>query len=227
MGKWAQWVYDSYTWVDDHYEQEEQKEERTLNVAAALTKEGIVGDTRSEIAQEYLDYFKGFYKEFTRSGSRVICNPPPLDTDDDYIILCKDKSQWEFLCECLASEGFEYTGNSDYPGEKDNVSFASYRKEDLNLIVTHDEDYYKQFVRATKLATKLNLLNKEDRVSLFKAVARNDWTEFEPLERYKRKKERYTGFAGFKPIVADVGRPWAAEQERIWENLINPPAILG
>ena len=131
-------------------------------------------DTTSPIAKEWLDYFKGFFKTYYRSGSRVICNPPPLDTDDDYILLCGDQSLRDILETCLLFEGFRpCTADGDYSNE----DFGAYRKGDLNLIVTHDKDYFDGFVKATKLAKKLNLLKKEDRISLFKAVARNEYPE--------------------------------------------------
>jgi hypothetical protein len=48
--------------------------------------------------------------------------------------------------------------------------FVSLRSGDVNLIVTSDARFAARFLVATRLATQLNLLNKNDRVALFQAV---------------------------------------------------------
>lgn len=97
------------------------------------------------------------------TGSRVICNPPPTDTDEDIVVLVRNTT---VACQQLLDAGFDATVNDDY----DIDGFVSLRRGALNLIVTKDESFYSAFVAATHVAQKLNLLNKADRVSLFQAV---------------------------------------------------------
>lgn len=97
------------------------------------------------------------------TGSRYICNPAPTDTDNDTIFLVNGFYDWKAA---LEADGWEYCGK-DY--EKDG-EFDAYRKGEENYIVTEDPEFYKSFVQATEGARALNLLNKEDRIKLFRAV---------------------------------------------------------
>lgn len=93
-------------------------------------------------------------------GSRVTCNPPPIGTDLD--ILC-------FGDEAFEDVAVEY-GFEPHPAYGDNRRFISYRNGDYNLIVTSDEEFYEKFLVATSVCARLNLLKKEDRVMVFRAV---------------------------------------------------------
>lgn len=106
--------------------------------------------------------------EVTPVGSRVSCNPPPTDTDEDFLILCKDKKQLANLVSIIVGE-MEQEGNKHYDGASAR-GFTSWRKDDLNLIVTRNKSFAKKFKTATKIATKLNLMQKSDRVMLFQGV---------------------------------------------------------
>lgn len=97
------------------------------------------------------------------TGSRYICNPPLMNTDKDTVILVNGYYDWQKL---LLSEGWEDCG-VDY---EDVGTFESYRKGEENYIVTEDEEFYKNFVKATEGARALNLMVKEDRIKLFQAV---------------------------------------------------------
>lgn len=95
------------------------------------------------------------------TGSRVICDPPPTGTDYDVVVL-----------EALEADPIDLTGwtrttpeCSEYPPR-----FVSWRKGEVNLIVTRDPDLYDKFVVATRLAKRFNLLKKEDRIALFRGV---------------------------------------------------------
>jgi len=111
---------------------------------------------------------------FRAVGSRVTCNPPPTDTDYDILVyvphdlpapggslLCFESS-WSPPSD-WKKEGF--TGDSMYPD-----GFESYRKGDVNLIITRNPDFWDRFIAATHVAKRLNLLNKDDRIALFQAV---------------------------------------------------------
>lgn len=108
------------------------------------------------------------------TGSRYICNPPVMDTDNDTVILVNGYYNWE---EMLSNEGWEDCG-IDY--DSIDGDFRAYRKGEENYIVTEDEDFFFSYVKATEGAKALNLLNKEDRIKLFAAVCAVD---FSPIKR--------------------------------------------
>lgn len=101
-------------------------------------------------------------------GSRVTCNPPPADTDDDRLVLVRGL---EAAAQSLVATGWERGGSNDPEAPLDEP-FASFRKEgsDLNLIVTDDETFYRRFLAATEVCQRLNLMDKEDRIAVFRAV---------------------------------------------------------
>lgn len=94
-------------------------------------------------------------------GSRATCNPPPMDTDEDILILVNDIEDFEdWALENFVAEG--------YCGE--DKSFSSLRLGSLNLIVTDQKSFFDKFMVATTVTKRLNLMNKEDRRALFQAV---------------------------------------------------------
>jgi len=150
--------------------------------------------------REEIKAYDGYYHEILHTGSRVICDPPPKDTDDDYLFLTWDGAL-DALVEKLTKEGWILGGSMSmgsenyerggleiqdwskgFDGIDYNKVFRSYKKADLNVIVTLDPHYFNLFKRATGLAKKLNLLKKEDRVNLFEAMIRD--VQF-PLEGKK------------------------------------------
>jgi len=96
-------------------------------------------------------------------GSRVTCQPAPTDTDNDMLVLV-EKSNWETFYSLLQEEGFDDGGGS---GE---FVFASFVKDEINVIATYDAMFFKKFMAATSIAKRLNLLHKNDRIALFQAV---------------------------------------------------------
>jgi hypothetical protein len=115
-------------------------------------------------------------------GSRVTCNPPPVDTDCDYLVLAGD------LLWCRLLTGHEWREQEMFSPEKtvwvsagsdvndsenttpENQRFRSYRNGDDNIIVTKSVEFYDRFLAATSVAKRLNLMRKSDRVALFQAV---------------------------------------------------------
>jgi hypothetical protein len=117
-------------------------------------------------------------------GSRVTCNPPPTDTDEDYLVfvdaiyegarLVKDGFQrlreLEFY---LRSNGWEIGGSlpndlaTQVPPE---TRFCSWTLGELNLIITCSPEFFRRHQAATFLAKKFNLLDKGDRIALFQAI---------------------------------------------------------
>lgn len=105
-------------------------------------------------------------------GSRVTCDPAPVNTDQDYLVLVGEDAIG--FIDKMTSYGFDVELGEGYAedalnGGEDN-RFQSYRMDDVNLIATVDPDFYERFVAATSVARRFNLLEKADRIALFQAV---------------------------------------------------------
>lgn len=119
-------------------------------------------------------YFLSFIKAYELVGSRVTCNPPPLNTDQDVLCLVSDHSLTN-MQGAMAFEGYVYEGSAptdvaEGPNMDTARVFTSMRKGSMNYILTSDEEFYKRFLAATRLAKKFNLASKADRIALFQAV---------------------------------------------------------
>jgi hypothetical protein len=106
-------------------------------------------------------------------GSRVTCNPPPTDTDEDYLVLVKDKPA---AVAGLKAIGFEYSADPEKMAKYEALnetarwSFTSLWFGDINYIVTDSQFFFERFLTATHVCKKLNLLDKADRIMVFEAV---------------------------------------------------------
>lgn len=100
------------------------------------------------------------------TGSRVICNPPPTDTDEDWVVLVLDLEAFRVMAE---ADGWELTTDLDYQGDQPG-HFNTYRKGHYNLVVTESAEEYRRWRLATAVAQRLNLMAKEDRIMLFQAI---------------------------------------------------------
>lgn len=98
-------------------------------------------------------------------GSRVTCDPSPLDTDEDWLVLVR--SSTDVL---LSNAGFSQDGSPEFYTGNDNGGFRSWRKGDVNVVTTESREFFDRFVTATDLAKRFNLLAKADRIALFQAV---------------------------------------------------------
>lgn len=196
----------------------------------------------------------GLYLDILHTGSRVICSPPPTETDDDYLLLV-DKAALGPLEDRLKKLGFKpggskyYTSNppelEEFPelgvenkgqlfrsykadfGKTEPVIRPAFNKADaemltwlegelnfriekgypvssqkhfkeqidyyntlkkspdvtevihvsdiVNIILTCSLDYFSNFAKATRLCASLNLLKKDDRITVFEAVVHDIW----------------------------------------------------
>ncbi|AEP08930.1 hypothetical protein [Micavibrio aeruginosavorus] len=108
--------------------------------------------------------------DFYETGSKFICNPPVLDTDEDYVFDCSEVGQADAAGEFLSGYGFYVLDMADDEYDDIRENFTSYRLGDLNFIICNNKLFYKKFVLATQLSAELNLLKKEDRILLFQAI---------------------------------------------------------
>ncbi len=118
------------------------------------------------------------------TGSRVICKPPPVDTDEDWVCF---SHRYQKAIDGLESEGFVSEGHPEFYTGNDRGNFRSLRRGRLNLILTDQLEFFNLFVSATELARRFNLRNKADRIALFQVVlygveAHNLHEDTEPSE---------------------------------------------
>lgn len=97
-------------------------------------------------------------------GSRVTCNPPVTGTDQDVLVLVKSINHRE-MSAVLSGAGWLLGGS----GQADD-EFESWTKGDVNLILVDDLDYYARHACATALCKRLNLLKKDERCLVFRAM---------------------------------------------------------
>lgn len=138
---------------------------------------------------ESLSAFNAFAKGYgilldhQLSGSRVICDPPVLDTDEDHLYLVSDldhAGQWFGAMgwdNCLADwidKQERDPGSRDATGYavelESGARFQAWRRGEVNVIITDDETLHLRSVAATLLATRLNLRAKEERIKLFRCI---------------------------------------------------------
>lgn len=121
-----------------------------------------------------IDILEGRSLKYELVGSRVTCDPAPTDTDQDVLVLTTPELWDTSLGAELGLTGFD-KGGSDCGDQVEYLthvpmSFQSFTRDDLNLIITFDPEFYRRFMAATGVAKLLNLLDKQDRVMLFQAV---------------------------------------------------------
>lgn len=119
--------------------------------------------------KNWRDWFSENGAEIVPVGSRVTCNPPVTDTDEDYLIFASEDVLQKWLAESLKL-GFDLDDRSKHYRVEDN-DFNSWRgPENVNLIVTASRQFFNRFVCATSIAKQFNLRTKADRVTLFQGV---------------------------------------------------------
>lgn len=109
-------------------------------------------------------------------GSRVTCSPPPNDTDQDFLVemVHVDKDAVGRLVNGLSGLNFHWEGNEHYQDAAGD--FMSWRRDDVNLIVTANVGFAARHRVATGICRRLNLLDKQDRIAVFQAILYgNEW----------------------------------------------------
>ena len=106
-----------------------------------------------------------------RVGSRATCFPPPTDTDEDWLVLTDSPNALDSLEAVLRKSGYNQD-TGDMKGYTDEVEivFKSFRKGDINIILTFEQKFFELFMTATHIAKKFNLTRKDERIALFQAI---------------------------------------------------------
>lgn len=101
---------------------------------------------------------------YSRTGSSYTCNPPIDTTDYDWIVHVSPNERDSF---------FQYLEENGYcmsDSQEDYTECLSFRKDNINIIVIENIEYYSSWVAATKICKNLNLLNKDDRKMVHRIV---------------------------------------------------------
>lgn len=106
-------------------------------------------------------------RPFFRTGSREICNPAPMNTDVDFVVLDDGKTDFE-------KNGFQLTTKEDRD-RYGNADFYAYRRGEVNLIVVDTWASFKAWKAATAAAKQANILDKSKRIALFQGVLYGNW----------------------------------------------------
>lgn len=128
-----------------------------------IFKTGPKFDVPYELRRVVQDAFAG--------GSRIICSPPPMDTDLDIVVLV----DYAAALIDLISRGYLYNNESQvaytiHTTADSDDAFVSLRKDDVNLIVVWSRTGFERWRLYTEAATRLNLLNKSDRIALAQVI---------------------------------------------------------
>jgi hypothetical protein len=105
---------------------------------------------------------------FVPCGSRVTCDPPPMDTDEDYLVLIPSRD-WERNRIQMEQAGWRL-GGADYAIDDPRFTFQSWTFEELNLIITDSLEFYDKHQIATHVCKTMNIMVKEHRVMIFQAI---------------------------------------------------------
>jgi hypothetical protein len=130
------------------------------------------------VSTEVFDQLKALGCVIEPCGSRVTCNPPPRDTDEDWLVAMPDKRDAvSKVVNLLGGAGFRWEGNGEHYQDVAASTFMSWRNGSVNLIVSSSADFIRRHHAATSLCKRLNLLSKPDRIALFQAVLYgNEWS---------------------------------------------------
>lgn len=159
-------------------------------------------------------------------GSRVTCNPPPTNTDQDLLVLVETQDELYDFEEKLLQWDWE----SESESYKENAAqFNSWRKlvdgTEYNIILTAKVDWFDTFLDATFSCKEKNLLSKEERIAEFAKF-------FGPKEEKPKVESNVTG------LLAQMQKQKAAldamaqlqnqqGQQNLWANKAIPGALPG
>ena len=123
--------------------------------------------------------FRGLPITVEPCGSRVTCDPPPNDTDIDYLVevhIGDDGHEIDLLFSKLERYGWVREGDYCKAIDAASFGFVSWRSGPRNLIVTASRAFAEKHRAATYICKRLNLMDKQDRIAVFQAVLYgNQW----------------------------------------------------
>lgn len=107
--------------------------------------------------------------EVYHTGSRYICDNPPPDSDDDWLVLAEGIGIPYSL---LSEHGFTRPrDDADMPISGDETTIPYYSEDEkVNLILVSSEWMFDAWVKATDEARRLHLKSRDERVELFRRI---------------------------------------------------------
>lgn len=138
----------------------------------------LLSKTLEDSTDPYLEFpvqlslaFDNNVRDFASVGSRETCSPPPTDTDCDMLVLVDSLKEFVENCKTWGWEGGEVYADPDFKWPPTATNhFVSLRFEEVNLIVTSDDEFYDKFMLATHVCKTLNVMEKEHRKVVFQAI---------------------------------------------------------
>ena len=130
------------------------------------------------------------------TGSYFNCSPPVTSTDRDYLILSYFNIEAK-----LIEAGYVQTDSdptkpksttNSIPAAKngkDSLLFTSWRRGNINIILTRDTDHFNKHKIAGYVCKRLNLMKKEDRIMIYDAIMAGVYQQPEPT--FKKKEIDY------------------------------------
>lgn len=111
------------------------------------------------------------------TGSRYTCFPAVTNTDADFIVECLGDYETLQLVDDLKALGWYDSRDSVSQEMRDayadvSLNFVSLKHPSsvANLIITGDAEFARRWRGATEVSKRLNLLDRNDRVVLFRAI---------------------------------------------------------
>lgn len=111
------------------------------------------------------------------TGSRYTCFPPVENTDADFIVECLGNYETEHLIVNLKAlgwydsrDGVSQEIRDAYADVSPNFVSLKHPNSVANLIVTGDAEFARRWRGATEVSKRLNLMDRDDRVVLFRAI---------------------------------------------------------
>ena len=107
---------------------------------------------------------KGLIHRVAHVGSTYICDPPPIDTDIDNLVLMESQltpEEFKVVEKALIEHGWKKDG-----AYIDIGAFSSFKKDGFNLIITLDTKFFDQFCEASALCRDLNIMDKAARIAI-------------------------------------------------------------
>lgn len=122
-------------------------------------------------------------------GSRVTCRPVPPTADHDFLVeITGHTGVVSDIVNYLSGQDFKWEGGEHYQQALAG-DFMSFRRDELNLIVTANPLFAIRHRAATALCAQENLLDKTDRIKLFQAVLYGNM-KWEPTDGHNGKDPR-------------------------------------
>jgi hypothetical protein len=110
---------------------------------------------------QFPDLLYDYIHVMVQVGSRAICNPIPVGTDDDRLVLFMTPGALKMAVEKLEAQGWVHDPHYNLDEEFTSLKQAG---NELNLILTENKDFYYKFKAAVAICKKFNVLDKDTRI---------------------------------------------------------------